>query len=68
MPVKLGDTTPQNIYKKINIEYYTLVLGLPTRITNMIVYSELGTYPLYVNRHAQIIQYWLKLSKQKIVF
>ena len=41
------------------------LLGVKTATNNLLVYAELGTFPLYIHRHIRIIKYWLNLYNKK---
>jgi len=47
--------------KRLHLKFLKSILGVRKTTSNAAVYSELGRYPLYVNRYARIIKYWFKL-------
>lgn len=41
-------------------------LSVPLKVSNKLVYGEVGRYPLYINSAVRCIKYWLKLLKLDI--
>lgn len=41
-------------------------LNVPLKVSNKLVYGEVGRYPLYINSAVRCIKYWLKLLKLDI--
>ena len=41
------------------------ILGVKTATNNLLVYAELGRFPLYIHRYIRIIKYWLNLYNKK---
>ena len=39
-------------------------LGVGKKTSNIVVYGELGRYPLYIDTVVAIVNYWLRLSKE----
>ena len=48
--------------ERIHLKFCKYILGVKIRSSNVGIYGELGRYPLYINRFARAIKYWLKLS------
>ncbi|XP_053375235.1 uncharacterized protein LOC128547230 [Mercenaria mercenaria] len=54
--------------ERIHMKFCKLLLHVKTSTCNYGIYSELGRYPLYVNRYVRIIKYWLKVVKSDNIF
>lgn len=53
--------------ERIHLRYCKMILGVSQKACNAAVYGELGRVPLYINRHVQIIKYWLKVINSENV-
>ena len=51
--------------EKVHLDFCKSILGVSKRTTTMMVYAELGRYPMKIIRTYRIIKYWLKLLKTK---
>ena len=47
--------------EKVHIDFCKRVLGVSKKCTNMMVFAELGRFPLNTSRKFRIIKYWLKI-------
>ncbi|XP_033746730.1 uncharacterized protein LOC117331881 [Pecten maximus] len=47
--------------EKLHINFCKRLLGVRKSTPNMMVYFELGRYPLYITRKLRIFKYWFKL-------
>ena len=48
------------------ISFLKSILCVKRSTPNCFVYGELGTYPLYIERHVRVIKYWLKIISNKV--
>ena len=51
----------QQSHESIHMQFCKRILGVKRSTTNMMVYSELGRWPLYISRNIRIVKYWIKL-------
>jgi hypothetical protein len=47
--------------ERIHLKFCKRLLNVKTNTCNASVYSELGRYPLYIQRYTRMIKYWLKI-------
>ena len=64
MVVKYGVLLKQ-IILILFIKFCKRILGVKTVTNNLLVYAELGRFPLYIHRYIRIIKYWLNLYNKK---
>ena len=55
--------TKSSQLEKLHLKFCKAILGVRQTTSNAAVYSELGRYPLYINRYVRILKYWFKLKK-----
>ena len=56
-----GVSIKLQILKKNQLDYCKNLLVVKQYTTNVVIYFELGRYPLIYNRMYRILKYWLKL-------
>ena len=44
--------------EKVQLRFLKRLLWANTKTMNVIIYNELGIYPLYVNRQIAMLKYW----------
>ena len=47
--------------EKVHVNYCKRILNVKTSTPNIMVYYELGRYPLIVTRKIRIFKFWMKL-------
>ncbi|XP_071123308.1 uncharacterized protein [Mytilus edulis] len=57
-----GHHKAENI-EKVHLSFLKRILKVKTTTVNYMVYSELGRYPLYIERYCRMLRYWFKLLK-----
>jgi hypothetical protein len=48
------------VIEKIHLKIYKLILHLKQSTPNVMIYGELGRFPLYIDIKTRVISYWLK--------
>jgi len=54
--------------EKVHVNYCKRILNVKTSTPNIIVYYELGRYPLIVTRKILTFKFWMKLLNAITVF
>ena len=53
--------------EKVHLSFCKRVLNVKTSTSTLSIYSELGRYPLYVNRYCRSIKYWCTIVQSTII-
>ena len=51
--------------ERVHWKFCKRILGIKLSTNNYALYTELGRYPLYIERHLRIIKYWFKVSRDE---
>ncbi|KAL4219933.1 hypothetical protein ACF0H5_020345 [Mactra antiquata] len=51
--------------ERVHLKFCKRLLQVKQSTSNLAVYGELGRFPLFINRHTQIIKYWCKIINSK---
>ena len=51
--------------ERVHRKFCKRVLGVELSTNNYALYTELGRYPLIIERHVRIIKYWFKLARNE---
>ena len=50
-----------NIIEKLHLKFCKYVLNVKSSTPTVIVYGELGRYPLYIDIYARMVKFWMKI-------